>query len=86
MTTNSAETAEVVITTISLTIHPEIDWEKENELDEQESERNTGIFTPILSSIMNTVMAIGSTIVYGVYQIGTSSNTTIHSNVVPVSS
>ena len=86
MTTNSVETTEVVTTTISPAIHPEIDWEKVNELDEQESERNTGIFTPILSSIVNTLMAIGSTIVYGVYQICTPSNTTIIRNVVPVSS
>jgi len=85
MTTNSAETTEVVTTTISPTIYPEIDWEKVNEIDEQESERNTGIFTPILSSIVNTLMAIGSTIVYGVYLVCTSSNSTIHSNVVPIS-
>jgi len=85
MTTNSAETTEIITTTISPTIQPEIDWEKVNELDEQESKRNTRIFTPILSSIVNTSMAIGSTIVYGVYQICTSANTTINSNVIPVS-
>ena len=85
MTTNSAETTEVITTTISPTIHPGVDWEKVNELDEQESGKNTGIFTPILSSIANTLMTIGSSIVYGVYQICTSSNSTIHSNVVPAS-
>jgi len=67
------------------TPQPEIDWEKVNELDARESERITGIFTPILSSILNTLMAIGSTMVYGVYHICTSSNTTINSNVVPIS-
>ena len=85
MTTSFAETTEVITTTVSTTTLPEIDWGKVNELDEQESEKNTGIFTPILSSIVNTLMAIGSTILCGVYQICTSSNTTINSNVVPVS-
>jgi len=85
MTTSSAETTAVTTTTISTTIHPEIDWERVNELDQHESERNTGIFTPMLSNIVNTLMAIGSTIVYGVYQICISSNSTIHSNVVPIS-
>jgi len=83
--TSSAETTKVTTTTVSTTTLLEIDWEKVNELDEQESERNTGIFTPIPSSIVNTLMTIGSTIVCGVYQICTSSNTTINSNVVPVS-
>ena len=83
---SSAETTEVMTTTVTTTsTQPEIDWEKVNELDEQESERNTGIFTPILSSIVNTLMAIGSTIVYGVYQICISSNTAINSNVASVS-
>jgi len=86
VTTSSAETTEVITTMISTTNQPEIDWEKVNELDEQESERDTGTFTPILSSIMNTLMTIGSTIVYGVYQICTSCNTTINSNAVPVNS
>jgi len=60
--TSPEETTEVITTTISTTTKPEIDWEKVNELDEQESEKNTGIFMPILSSIVNTLMAIGSTI------------------------
>ena len=77
MTTSLAETIEVTTTTISTATQPEIDWKKINELDEQESERNKGIF--------NTLMTIGSTIVYGVYQICTSSNSTIHNNVVPIS-
>ena len=85
MTNSSAAITEVMTTMVSTTTQPEIDWEKVNELDEQESERNTRIFIPIFSSIVNTLMAIGSTIVYGVYQICTSSNTTIN-NVVPVSS
>jgi len=72
-------------TTVSTTTQPEIDWEKVNELDEQESERNTGIFTPTLSSIVNTLMTIGSTIVCGVYQICISSDTATNSNVASVS-
>jgi len=83
--TSFAETTEVIATTVSTTTQLEIDWEKVNELDEQESKRNTGIFTPIFSSIVNTLMAIGSTIVCGVYQICISSNTTINSNVASVS-
>ena len=83
VTTSSVETTKVITTTVSTTTTlPEIDWEKVNELDAQESERYTGIFTPIVSSIVNTLLAIGSPIVYGVYQICTSSNTTINSNVV----
>jgi len=85
VTTNLAETTEVTTTTISITTQPEIAWERVNELDEQDSERNTGIFIPILASIVNTLMAIGSTIVYGVYQICTSYNTTINRNVVSIS-
>ena len=84
MTTSLAATTEVTTTMISTTTKPEIDWGKVNELDEQEFERKTGIFTPIFSSIMNTLMAIGSTIVNGVYQICTSSNTTITSDVASV--
>ena len=60
VTTSSVETTTIVPTTTQ----PEIDWEKINELDEEQSERNTGIFTPIFSSIVNTLMTIGSTIVY----------------------
>ena len=81
VTTNSAETTEVMTTTVSTTTQPDIDWEKVNELDEQEAEKNTGISTPILSSIVDTLMAIGSTIVYGVYQLCTSFNNTITSNI-----
>jgi len=72
VTTSSAETTEVMTTTISTIIQPVIDWEKVNQLDEQESEKNTGTSTPLLSSIVDTLMAIGSTIVYGVYQLCTS--------------
>jgi len=85
VTTSSAATTEKITATVSTATLPEIDWEKVNELDEQESERSTEIFTPILTSIVNTLMAIDSTIVYGIYQICTSSNTTINSNVVPIS-
>jgi len=76
-----AETTEVMTTTVSTTTQPDIDWEKVNELDEQESEKNTGIATPILSNIMDTLMAIGSTIVYGIYQLCTSSNNAITGNI-----
>ena len=81
VTTSFAETTKVMTTTVSTTTQPEIDWEKINELDEQESEKNTRIFTPILSSIMDTLMIIGSTIVYGVYQLCTSSNNAVTSNI-----
>jgi len=79
--TSFAKTTEVITTTVSTTTQPDIDWEKVNELDEQESEKNTGISTPILSSIMDTLMAIGSTIVYGVYQLCISSNNAMSSNI-----
>jgi len=58
-TTSSAATTEFKITTVSTTTLPEIDWEKVNELDEQESERNTGIVAPIITRIVNTLMTIG---------------------------
>jgi len=79
--TSFAKTTEVITITVSTTTQPDIDWEKVNELDEQESEKNTGISTPILSSIMDTLMAIGSTIVYGVYQLCISSNNAMSSNI-----
>jgi len=82
VTTSFAETTEVITTTMSTTTQPEIDWAKVNELDEQESEK---IQEFILSTIVNTLMAIGSTIVCGVYQIYTSSNTTINSKIASVS-
>jgi len=81
VTTNSTETTEVMTTTVSTTTQPDIDWEKVNELDEQEAEKNTGISAPILSSIVDTLMAIGSTIIYGVYQLCTSFNNTTTSNI-----
>ena len=84
VSTSSAETTEVITVIVSTTTQPEIDWEK-NDLDEQDSERNTGIFTPILSRIVNILMTIDSTIVYGIYQICTSSNTARNSNVASVS-
>ena len=71
-------------TMVSTTTQPNINWEKVNELDKQESEKNTGFSIPILSSIVNTLMTIGSTIVYGVYQLCIPSNTTVYSNVTAV--
>jgi len=85
MTSSLSKTTEVTTTTISTTTQPDIDWEKVNELDEQESERSKGTFIHILSKIVNTLINIGSTIVYEVYQICTSSNSAIHNNVVPIS-
>jgi len=71
-------------TTASTTTQPDIDWEQVNELDEPEVEKDIGLSTPILSSIVDSLIAIGSTIVYGVYQLCTSSNTTVYSNVTSV--
>jgi len=82
--TSSEETTEVMTTTISITTLPVIDWEKVNELDEQEAEKNTGFSLPILSNIVDTLIAIGPTIIYGVYQLCISSNNTITSNVTSV--
>jgi len=83
MDTSAEETTEVTTTTVSTNTQPDIYWEKVNELDEKEAEKNTGISIPIpvLSSIMDTLMAIGSTIIYGVYQLCTSFNNTINSNI-----
>jgi len=84
VTTSSKETTELMTTTVSTTTQPDIDWEQVNELDEQEVEKNTGLSIPILSSIVDTLIAIGSTIVYGVYQLCIPSNTTVYSNVTAV--
>ena len=81
VTTSFAETTEVMTTTVSITTQPDIDWKKINELHKQESETNTGISTSILSSIVDILMAIGATIVYGVYQLCTSSNNAMTSNI-----
>ena len=83
MTTSFAETTEVITTTVSTTTQPEIDWETVNELDENEVEKNTGFPMSMLLRIVDTLMAIGSTIVYGVYQLCISSNIT-NSNVISV--
>jgi len=69
MDTSAEETTEVTTTTVSTNTQPDIDWEKVNELDEKEAEKNEGISTPMLSSILDTLIAIDSTIVYGVYQL-----------------
>ena len=82
VTTSSAETTEEMTTMVSTTTQPDIDWEKVNELDEQEAEKHTEISTLILSSIVDTLMAIGSTIVYGIYQLCTSSTNTMTSNII----
>jgi len=65
VTTSFAKTTEVMTTTVSTTTQTDIDWEKVNELDEKEVEKNTGLPILILSHIMDTLIAIGSTIVYG---------------------
>jgi len=64
--TSSEETMELMTTMVSTTTQPNIDWEQVNALDEQEVEKCKGLFIPILSSILDTLIAIGSTIVYGV--------------------
>jgi len=82
--TRSEETTEVITTTVSTTTRPDIDWEQVNDLDEPKAEKDTGLSKPILSSILNTLIAIGSTIVYGAYQLCIPSNSTITSNVTSV--
>jgi len=84
MTTSSEETTEVMTTTVSTTTQPDIDWEQVNKLDKLEAEKDTGPSIPILSSIVDTLIAIGSTVVYGVYQLCILSNTTINSNTTSV--
>jgi len=84
VTTSSEETAEVMTTMLSTTTQPDTDWEQVNELDKQEVDKSTEYSIPILSSIVNTMIAIGSTIVYGVYQLCIPSNNTITSNVTSV--
>ena len=79
--TSSEETTEFMTTTVSTTTQPNIDWEQVNKLDEQEAEKTTRLSLPILSNIVDTWIAIGSTIVYGVYQLCIPSNTTVYSNV-----
>ena len=84
MATSSEETTEVMTTTVSSTTQPDIDWEQVNKLDKQEAEKDTGLSIPILSSILDTLITISSTIVYGVFQLCIPSNTTINSNVTSV--
>ena len=85
VTTSSEETTEVMTTTVSTTVpFNDIDWEQVNELDEQEVEKDTGFSIPILSSIIGALIAIGSTIVYDVYQLCIPSNTTMYSNITSV--
>jgi len=86
VTTSSEETTEGMTTTISTSTQPDIDWEQVNELDEQEVEKDTGLSIPILSIIVGALIAISSTIVYGVYQLCIPSNTTVYSNVTSVMS
>ena len=68
-TTSLPETTEAATTMIPTTVQPEIDWEHGNELDEQETQDNTGFGTPVLDSIIGPLIAVGSTIVYGIYQL-----------------
>ena len=84
MATSSEETTEVMTATVSSTTQPDIDWEQVNKLDKQEAEKDTGLSIPILSSILDTLITISSTIVYGVFQLCIPSNTTINSNVTSV--
>ena len=82
--TTSLESTEAMTTTVSTAIQPDIDWEHINELDEQEVEKNTGLSMAILSSIVGSLIAIGSTIVCGVYQLCIPFNTTVYSKVTSV--
>ena len=84
VTSSKDETTEDMTTMVSTTNQPDIDWEQVSELDEQEVEKDTGLSIPILSSVVGALIAIGSTIVYGVYQLCTPSNTTVYSNVTSV--
>jgi len=83
MATSSEETTEVMTTTVSTITPPDIGWERVNELDEQEVEKDTRFSILILSNILDTLIAIGSTIVYGVYQLCTPSKTTVYSMSLP---
>ena len=84
MTTSLSETAEIATTVISTTVQPDIDWEHVNELDEQETRENTGIGTPVLASIIGALIAVGSNIVYDIYQLCISSDTIVYSNITSV--
>jgi len=79
--TSSEATTEVITTTVSTTTQPDIDWEKVNELDAKDAEKNTGLSISILSCIVDTLITIGSTTVY---QLCISSNTTMNGNVISV--
>jgi len=54
------------------------------ELDEQEVQDNAGLSTPVFASIIGALIAVGSTIVYGIYRLCTPSNTTVYNNVTSV--
>ena len=93
MTTMISSTTEEIINTSSeettaekstTTTQPDIDWEHVNELDEQEVQENEGLSTPVFASIIGTLIVVGSTIVCGIYQLCTPSNTTVFSNVTSV--
>jgi len=84
--TSSEETTELMTTTVSTTTQLDIDWERINELDEQEVDKDTGLSIHILSNTLDILIAIGSTIVYGAYQLCIPSNTTTDSNVTSANS
>ena len=62
--TSSEETMELMTTMVSTTTQPNIDWEQMHSMNRKL--KTIKDFIPILSSILDTLIAIGSTIVYGV--------------------
>jgi len=82
--TSSMGTTEIATTMILTTVQLDIDWEHINDLDEQEARDNAGFSTLVLASIDGAPIAVGLTIVYGIYQLYTPSDATMYSNVTSV--
>ena len=78
--TSTERTIKTTTTMISTTIRPEIDREQINVLDVQSIQNNTGIGTPVLDRIINVLFAVGSSIVYGIYQSRTFPDAVVNNN------
>ena len=78
--TSTERTIKTTTTMISTTIRPEIDREQINVLDGQSIQNNTGIGTPVLDRIINVLFAVGSSIVYGIYQSRTFPDAVVNNN------
>jgi len=78
--TSTERTIKTTTTMISTTIRPEIDREQINVLDGQSIQNNTGIGTPVLDRIINVLFAVGSSIVYGIYQSCTFPDAVVNNN------